>query len=273
MIFTTTYIILGTLLGAQALLNSNLNYQSSSRRQEYAILGIDIPLVERRAWRRNSEENAPDELNFTYGIASGDPWPESIILCTRIAPTGESDKSNVTVEGDVPLYNHVTKPYIDVDPHPICLEWSVFKTNNGTVAKEAVAKSTTFTTPDIAFAVKVETKSLEPFTEYFDQFVVCNSENMSPLGKTETASREDDHLDKISLAVFPCSNYPKGYFNAYGNAARPHNRDYVVHLGDYIYENADPTGERADKPPHHTNLTFNAETNEWKVIGFEKMYL
>lgn len=65
----------------------------------------------------------------------------------------------------------------------------------------------------------------------------------------------------------------KGYFNAYGNAARRHNRDYVVHLGDYIYENADPTGERADKPPHHTNLTFNTETNEWKVIGFEKMYL
>ncbi|CAI6082943.1 unnamed protein product [Clonostachys chloroleuca] len=228
MIFTTAYIVLGTLLRAQALLNSNLNYQSSSRRQEYAILGIDIPLVERRAWRRNSEENAPDELNFTHSIASGDPWPESIILCTRIAPTGESDKSNVTVEGDVPLYNHVTKPYIDVDPHPICLEWSVFKTNNGTVA----------------------TKSLEPFTECFDQFVVCNSENMSRLGKTETASREDDHLDKISLAVFPCSNYPKGYFNAYGNAVRRHNRDYVVHLGDYIYENADPTGERADKPPH-----------------------
>lgn len=42
----------------------------------------------------------------------------------------------------------------------------------------------------------------------------------------------------------------KGYFNAYGNAARRHNRDYVVHLGVYIYENADPTGERADKPPH-----------------------
>lgn len=229
MIFTTAYIILGTLLRAQALLNSNLNYQSSSRRQEHAILGIDIPLVERRAWRRNSEENAPDELNFTHGIASGDPWPESIILCTRIAPTGESDKSNVTVEGDVPLYNHVTKPYIDVDPHPICLEWSVFKTNNGTVAKEAVAKAqpslhltllspSRFVLSPGIFSEKrgliesqVETKSLEPFTEYFDQFVVCNSENMSPLGKTETASREDDHLDKISLAVFPCSNYREDF--------------------------------------------------------------
>jgi hypothetical protein len=92
MIFTTAYIVLGTLLGAQALLNSNLNYQSPSRRQEHAILSIDIPLVERRAWKRNPEEYAPDELNFTHGIASGDPWLESIILWTRIAPTVESDK-------------------------------------------------------------------------------------------------------------------------------------------------------------------------------------
>lgn len=27
-----------------------------------------------------------------------------------------------------------------------------------------------------------------------------------------------------------------GYFNAYGNVARKDNVDYVVHLGDYIYE-------------------------------------
>lgn len=64
-------------------------------------------------------------------------------------------KSNVTVEGDVPLYYHDTQPYIDADPHPICLEWSVFKSNNGTAAKEAVAKDTTFPTSDIDFTVKV----------------------------------------------------------------------------------------------------------------------
>ncbi|CAG9947106.1 unnamed protein product [Clonostachys rosea f. rosea IK726] len=240
MIFTTAYIVLGTLLGAQALLNSNLNYQSPSRRQEHAILSIDIPLVERRAWKRNPEEYALDELNFTHGIASGDPWPESIILWTRIAPTGESDKKQ---QGDVPLYYHDTQPYIDADPHPICLEWSVFKSNNGTAAKEAVAKDTTFPTSDIDFTVK------------------------SPLGKTKTAYREDDHLDKISLAVFSCSNYPKGYFNAYGNAARRQNHDHVVHLGGYIYENADPTGERGHKPPHVLLSLHNYRTrhNQYKT--------
>jgi alkaline phosphatase D len=36
--------------------------------------------------------------------------------------------------------------------------------------------------------------------------------------------------------VFSCSNYPNGYFNAYGNAARKDDVDYMIHLGDYIYE-------------------------------------
>lgn len=38
-----------------------------------------------------------------------------------------------------------------------------------------------------------------------------------------------------------------GYFNAYGNAARKNKHDYVLHLGDYIYETG-RAGERATKP-------------------------
>lgn len=37
--------------------------------------------------------------------------------------------------------------------------------------------------------------------------------------------------------MFSCAKYSIGYFNAYGNAARKESVDYVVHLGDYIYEN------------------------------------
>lgn len=38
-----------------------------------------------------------------------------------------------------------------------------------------------------------------------------------------------------------------GYFNAYGNAARKDNHDWVIHLGDYIYEYG-ASGERATVP-------------------------
>lgn len=38
--------------------------------------------------------------------------------------------------------------------------------------------------------------------------------------------------------MYSCSNYPFGFFNAYGNSARKDSVDYVIHLGDYIYEYA-----------------------------------
>mgnify|MGYP004509299569 CR=1 FL=1 len=43
-------------------------------------------------------------------------------------------------------------------------------------------------------------------------------------------------MSSLSLGVFSCANYPLGYFNAYGNVARKDSVDYVLHLGDYIYE-------------------------------------
>lgn len=38
------------------------------------------------------------------------------------------------------------------------------------------------------------------------------------------------------LAVFSCSNYPAGFFNAYADAAAQPDVDAAVHLGDFIYE-------------------------------------
>jgi alkaline phosphatase D len=102
-------------------------------------------------------------------------------------------------------------------------------------------------------------------TEYHYQFKICDSSKKSPLGRTKTAPTEDDDVSELSFAVFSCSNYREyagdhrtlhmmlispsanGHFNAYGNAARKDEHDYVIHLGDYIYETG-KGGERATKP-------------------------
>lgn len=43
-------------------------------------------------------------------------------------------------------------------------------------------------------------------------------------------------MTEIGIAVYSCSNFPFGFFNAYGNVVRKDSVDYVVFLGDYIYE-------------------------------------
>ncbi|KAH6616946.1 PhoD-like phosphatase-domain-containing protein [Chaetomium tenue] len=239
---------------ASAAFEGNLNYHSPSLR--HVNLGIDIPVVSRRSLKRSAVPFKPSELNFTHGIASGDPYPDSVILWTRVAPSLVSDNSNVTVEGTVALYNHETEQYVKADPNPICVEWQVWEIKSKGPAgpgkgpkKQVAAKGTAYTTSDIDYTVKVEAKGLKPFTDYNYQFTVCKSDNASPVGRTKTAPVDNAKLDELKLAVFSCSNYPNGYFNAYGNAARKDKHDYVIHLGDYIYEGAQ-LGERAHNPPH-----------------------
>ncbi|KAI1383249.1 PhoD-like phosphatase-domain-containing protein [Hypoxylon trugodes] len=227
-----------------ASFNGNLNYASPSRR--HSGLGIDVPHVSRRSLKRGNVVYAAEELNFTHGVASGDPYPNSVILWTRVAPSLESDTSNITVEGPVPLYNHDTQTYINADPSPICVEWKVLA--NG--SEDVVSSGEAYTTSDIDYTIKVEATGLQPFTTYNYQFTVCGSNNTSPVGRTKTAPETDVDVPELKFAVFSCSNYPNGYFNAYGNAARKDEQDYFIHLGDYIYEGS-AGGERAHDPPKY----------------------
>lgn len=66
-------------------------------------------------------------------------------------------------------------------------------------------------------------------------------------------------MSSLSFAVFSCSNFPNGYFNAYGNAARKDEQDFVIHLGDYIYEYA-ATGERASDPSNEIFSLYDYRT-------------
>ncbi|CAN8103461.1 unnamed protein product [Discula destructiva] len=246
--------LLASYGGVQASLTNNLNYQSPSRRSSHVNLGLNTAHIHARAHKRGSIAFRPEDLSFTHGIASGDPFPDSVILWTRIAPSVASDQSNVTVTGTVPLYSHETDEYIAADANPVCVEWKVWVGGNGTVpgngsyAGPGVASGTAYTTSDIDFTVKVEAGGLKPWTVYNYQFTVCGSNNASPVGRTKTTPTEDADIDEINFAVFSCSNYPVGYFNAYGNAARKDVHDYVLHLGDYLYEGAQQ-GPRAHQPP------------------------
>jgi alkaline phosphatase D len=102
---------------------------------------------------------------------------------------------------------------------------------------QVVTQGQAYTSSDVDYTVKVEAGGLSPFTWYYYQFSVCNSANItSPVGRTKTAPGPDDDVSQINLAIYSCSNFPFGYFNAFGNPARKNSVDYVLHVGDYIYE-------------------------------------
>ncbi|TDZ15316.1 Alkaline phosphatase D [Colletotrichum orbiculare MAFF 240422] len=215
---------------ASAAFTSNLNYLSPSK--HHASLGISINKVAKRTFASSPWD--PAKLNFTHGVASGDPYDDSVILWTRAAPTSDNDKSNVTVSGYVPLYDHSTDDYVEKSDRPVCVDWKIAASES---LESVVDSGTAYTSSDVDYTVKVEAKKLSAYTIYYYQFAICNSNNTSPIGRTKTIPSKDARVDTpVKIAVYSCSNFPFGFFNAYGNPVRKQSVDYVVHLGDYIYE-------------------------------------
>lgn len=186
--------------GATASWSGNINFGSPSPRHPF--MSISMPKVMKRS--EAASYIPASNLTFTHGVASGDPYPHSVILWTRIAPMVENDRSNVTVNGTAPFYNHMTEKYVESSLHPVCVEYKVSKSEN---LSDPVYMDKAYTSSDIDFTVKVEAKQLQPFTLYYYQFNVCDSNKTSPLGRTKTAPRPDDDVSEIGLAVFSCSNY------------------------------------------------------------------
>lgn len=72
-----------TVLASAAVVSAkwtaNLNYRSPS--EHHPFMGIAIHKVVRRTDYTNAFN--PSQLNFTHGVASGDPYPDSVILVSR----------------------------------------------------------------------------------------------------------------------------------------------------------------------------------------------
>lgn len=133
---------------ASASWSKNLNYRSPS--EHHPSLGISI----RRVVKRNDPSCSydPASLNFTHGVASGDPYPSSVILWTRVAPTSDNSNSNVTVSGYAPLFDHDNEKYVSVSKSPICVDYEVASDKNLSIL---VDSGRVYTSSDVDFTIKV----------------------------------------------------------------------------------------------------------------------
>ncbi|MCH8621188.1 alkaline phosphatase D family protein [Undibacterium sp. TS12] len=142
---------------------------------------------------------------FNYGVASGDPLSDRIILWTH---------AKISTDASVDL------------------TWQM--------AADASFASVLFsgkvtTSAATGFTAKVDATGLAANTEYYYRFVAPNN-SISPVGRTRTLPV--GNVDQVKLAVFSCSDYPAGYFNAYDSAVSS-GAQFALHLGDYIYEYKD----------------------------------
>ncbi len=161
---------------------------------------------------------------FTLGVASGEPLPNSVVLWTRLAP-------NPTLGVSMPPVN-------------VTLQWQVAKDKK---MSQIVTRGETIATPELAHSVRVVVNRLEPNSWYWYQFKSGNE--VSPIGRTRTLPALNTNPENLAFAFVSCQNYQHGYFNAYRHLAAEE-LDFVIHLGDYIYEYANnPKKNRIRKHP------------------------
>ncbi|EIU6844103.1 alkaline phosphatase D family protein [Vibrio parahaemolyticus] len=151
-----------------------------------------------------SDDNESVAVSFEHGVASGDPTQTQVIIWTRVTTAASYVDVSWQVASDIEFLNVVQS--------------GVFTTDTGR-----------------DFTVKVDVQNLNANSQYYYRFMV--GEMMSEVGQTQTLP--EDGVEKASMAVVSCANYPAGYFHVYREILNQHEQspfDVVLHLGDYIYE-------------------------------------
>lgn len=153
------------------------------------------------------------KLTFAQGVASGDPRPNAVMLWTRATPMADSGK-------------------------PVSLLLQVSRKEDFS-ALDIQAPLTTDATSD--YTVRTYVEGLQPDTFYYYRFIGGDN-TTSRLGRTLTAPEEGIKRD-VNVAFASCQQYEQGHYGCWArmiedDLAAPAEKqiDFVLHLGDFIYE-------------------------------------
>jgi alkaline phosphatase D len=168
--------------------------------------GLGIAAVLRSGVARSSSA-----AGFALGVASGDPWPDSVVLWTRLvrdplAPDGDTGSESIEVE------------------------WQVARDER---MADVVRTGVTLAMPELAHSLHVEVGGLESGRPYWYRFRSRGVE--SPIGRTRTAPAPGSAVPALRFAAAACQHWMYGHWSAYRGMVAD-DLDFVLHLGDYIYE-------------------------------------
>ncbi|WP_248277849.1 alkaline phosphatase D family protein [Brasilonema sp. UFV-L1] len=157
-------------------------------------------------------------LIFPQSVASGDPQPHGITLWTRVV----SPQPGLIQAGFE----------ISADPE--------FKA----IATQGVAQ--TDASKDYTLKVSLNSQSLQPSTTYYYRFIYKGT--ASRTGRFKTLPAQTTEVNQVRFAYLSCQDYTNGYYNAYPFLAEEE-IDFIVFLGDYIYETVGDTSFQAGIRP------------------------
>ena len=184
---------------------------------------------------------------FPQSVASGDPRPDSVVLWVRVEDASRPD-ADAQVELTMALDAEMTRGV--------------------SLGAEALFMGTTADT-DHCLAVRVG--GLDPDTVYYYRFRYRTLDGVaqSRVGRTRTAPATDA-VRPVRFAVMCCQDYGAKYFHVARHISQQ-DVDFVLHLGDYIYETTgNPSFQAASD---ERNVVFSAPEEALELGSGDSTYL
>lgn len=151
------------------------------------------------------------ERLFTFGVASGEPLPDGMVLWTRLAPKPLQE------DGGMPRRR-------------VLVRWEVYADD---AATHPVRSGQAIADPQWGHSVHAEVTGLLPDRPYWYRFF-ANGE-VSATGRTRTTPAPNHTPERLRFCFGSCQKYENGYYGAWANAVAD-DPDLIFFLGDYIYE-------------------------------------
>ncbi len=169
---------------------------------------------------------------FGLGVASGDPTATGVVLWTRLlAPT----------------------PGPALAGTDVAVDWEVATDAAFTTV---VASGTAPAVASLAHSVHVEVAGLAADTWHWYRFTTDG--RTSPAGRARTFPGTGASPAAVRFALATCQNWADGYYTAHAGIAAE-DIDFVVFVGDYIYESS------ANRPPRPITLPESVDLPTYRA--------
>ncbi|MGW8394244.1 alkaline phosphatase D family protein [Pseudoduganella sp. HUAS MS19] len=180
---------------------------------------------------------------FPQSVASGDPRADSILLWTRVVPTSLDDVATVTVKSGVTVRVQVS-----------AADNTAALGSNKALEGSAVVDVQIELNADFDNTIRHKVTGLQPNTVYFYQFTA--GDVRSNVARFKTAPAADASVSQLQFAYLTCQDWSINHWGALDHIAKNEKLDFIVHLGDYIYETVGEAFQVGSVETRHGALTL-----------------
>jgi alkaline phosphatase D len=238
---STVAWVVGAKIDAQIVANSSAYDRSVPFAQDASAAGLspaDVNLLFTVNPAATPEQQAQI---FPQSVASGDPTVNGIVLWTRVDPSAQTADHRVA--------------------------WQIASSPDfSSVITEGISTLTAATDNTVKLPI-IAANLLEPFSAYYYRFIY--NQVASRTGRFKTLPLPSANLPSLKLGYVVCQDYGNGYYTAHKFLSQEQ-LDYVIHLGDYIYETitsnfqGDPS--RTVPPFPSGSTTIPVDVNDYRHL-------